>query len=111
MMVVHERGVLSGMVREVLDADAGIEVQGELLEESDVADAVERADPDVVVWLAQDPRRMKDVFKALLLRCPRVRVLALEDGRKAFLWHMHPRRRKVGHLSLEKLLREVRGDT
>jgi hypothetical protein len=111
MMVVHERGVFSGMIRDVLDADAAIEVQDELLEGSDVARAVELAGSDVVVWLARDPSRMDDVFRSLLLRFPRLRVVALEDGRRAYLWRMHPCRRRLGGLSLEKLVGEVRGTT
>jgi DNA-binding NarL/FixJ family response regulator len=108
MMVVHERGVLSGVVREVLEADASIEVRGELLEGNHVPEAVERAKPDVVVWLARDPRRIGEFVRAILDRSPRLRVLAVKDGRKAFLWRMRPHVRTLGELSLEKLLEEVR---
>jgi DNA-binding NarL/FixJ family response regulator len=109
MMVVHERGVLSDMVREVLEADASIEVRGELLEGSHVPEAVERANPDVVVWLARDPRSTGEGVRAILDRSPRLRVLAVKDGRRAWLWRMRPHVRTLGELSLDRLLEEVRG--
>ena len=107
-MVVHEHGVLSGMVRDVLDADASIEVRDELLEGDHVPDAVARADPDVVVWLARDSLKVRDLVRAVLDRCPRLPVLAVKDGRRASLWRMRPQAHTLGELSLEKLREEVR---
>jgi len=109
-MVVHERGFWSDVVRDVLDADTAIEVRGEVLEGADVPDLVERADPDVVVWLSGDPQQVATGCPRLLRRCPRLRILAVKAGRRASVWRMQPTRLKLGELSLEMLVEEVRGE-
>lgn len=110
-MVVEERGVWSEAIRDLLDADAKLEVRDEIAGDADIPEAVERANADVVVWLTRDPKAMTEGCRKLLDRCPRIRVLAVKDGRRASVWRMRPTRRRVGELSLETFVREVRGDT
>ena len=109
-MVVEERGVWSEAIRDVLDAEDAVEVRGEVASDADIPDAVARTSADVVVGLTHDPQAMTDGCRKLLARFPRLRVLAVRDGRKASVWRMRPTRRRVGELSLERFVREVRGE-
>ena len=110
-MVVEEPGLWSETIRGVLEADADIEVRGEIDDCTQIDQAVDRTEADVVVWLTADMDRVIEPCKRLLARLPRIRVLAVKDGTKASVWRMRPTRRRLGQLSPETLVREVRGGT
>lgn len=108
-MVVEEPGLWSETVRGVLEADAEIEVRGEIDDCAQIYQAVDRTGADVVVWLTGDMEHVIEPCRRLLGRLPRLRVLAVKDGTKASVWRMRPTRRRLGRLSPETLVREVRG--
>lgn len=110
LLVEEDHGILSSIVRDVLEHDPGVELVGELADIRDTSEAVDRTGSDAVVWIVTDTRR--DVAAAeLLCRHPTLRVLAVElCGRDGFLWRMRPSRKAIGELSPHKLISALCGE-
>jgi hypothetical protein len=110
LLVEETRGILSGIVRDVLDADPGVDLLGELADIRHTEEEVERTGSAAVVWIVADARRSMAPAE-LLRRHPALRVLAVEDGgREGFLWRMRPSRTPVGELSPRKLICALRDE-
>lgn len=105
----EDQGILSGIVRDVLQKDPELELVAELTDIDGTSEAVERTGSRAVVWIVGEPRRSSAAAE-LLYRHPELTVLAVEQaGRRGVLWRMLPTPRPVGELSPGKLVAALRG--
>jgi hypothetical protein len=108
LFVEGEQGVLSDMVRDVLQHAPGIGVVGAVTDSAQTAEAVERTGCDAVVWVV---RHAADAIApaGLLNRHPRLRIVAVEaDGAEGWLWRMRPHRKRLDPLSPDRIVEELR---
>lgn len=106
-MVEGRHGVLSDLVRDVLEHAPGIELVGDVTDIDDTSDLVGRTGCDAVVWMV--PEAAAAVAPpALLDRYPALRILAVEGrGVHGSMWRMHPHRRRLHRLSPEGIVAEL----
>jgi len=106
-------GVLGGMIVESLRNTYGSDAVREVPHGVPLAEAVNRARPEVVVTAledADDPDVPPRALTGLLTDHPGLRILVVEnDGRSASLWELRPTRTRLGELSLQRLERAVAG--
>jgi hypothetical protein len=111
LMVEGRHGVLSDVVRDVLEHAPGIELVGDVTDIDDTSDAVGRTGCEAVVWMV--PEAAAAVAPpALLDRHPALRILAVEGrGEHGSLWRMHPHRTRLDTLSPEGIVAELLRDS
>jgi DNA-binding NarL/FixJ family response regulator len=79
------------------------------VQEHDFAAAVKRARADAIL-VGEDEAPRTDEYTALLLKNPRLKVLAIsDDGRTGTLHEMRPHRIPLGAISAETLRDAIRG--
>jgi hypothetical protein len=107
LLVEGEHGVLSDMVRDVLEHAPGIDVVAEVTEISDVLDAVEDTGCNAVVWIV--PEHAATVAPPRLLELhPALRIVVVEArGHQGWLWRMRPRREPLDYVSPESIVEEL----
>ena len=107
LLVEGQHGVLSDMVRDVLEHAPCVELVGRVTETGHTMRAVERTACDAVVWIV--PRAEDAVAPPDLLEGhPRLRILAVEGhGQKGSLWQMRPHRKRIDTLSPEGIVEEL----
>jgi hypothetical protein len=107
LFVEGQHGILSDLVRDVLEADPSVDLVGGSTGMDDTAEAVARTGCDAVVWMVADARQA--VAPAELLRHhPALRIVAVESmGREGSLWQMRPQRARLGQLSPERIIAEL----
>jgi hypothetical protein len=110
LLVEGQHGVLSDMVRDVLQHAPRIALVGDVTEIADTMDAVARTGCDAVVWVvphAHDAVAPPD----LLRRHPKLRIVAVEArGREGSLWRMRPHRTRLDRLSPDGIVQELLRD-
>jgi hypothetical protein len=75
--------------------------------DGDLPGAIRRTRADVVV-VGQDPQGERDSYLPLLLRHPRVKVLAITDnGKSGALYELRPRRIFLGEISARTLANAI----
>jgi hypothetical protein len=111
--LIDLRGVLGGLIVESLRDAYGNDAVREVPHGVSLAEAVNRNRPQVVVTAlegADDPDAPPRALTRLLTDHPGLRILVVEnDGRSASLWELRPTRTRLGELSLQRLVRAVRG--
>jgi DNA-binding NarL/FixJ family response regulator len=107
LLVEGQHGVLSDMVRDVLQHASGVDLVGDITDIGETVDAVARTDCDAVVWVV--PEAAAAVAPADLLRHhPRLRILGVEaHGTEGSLWRMCPHRTRLDTLSPEGIVDEL----
>jgi hypothetical protein len=79
-----------------------------VISEGDLPGAIWRTRADVVV-VGQDPQGERDSYLSLLLRHPRIKVLAItENGNSGALYELRPRRIFLGKISARTLVKAIR---
>jgi hypothetical protein len=97
-------GIIGEIVRAALH-ERDVDIVGDLDDESELEFTLARVDADCVIW--RNGRR-DPAAADLLARHPRLRIIALEDdGKRAFLYELRPRRMPLGELSPGLLARVV----
>jgi hypothetical protein len=111
LLVEGRHGVLSDMVRDVLEHAHGIELVGDVTDIDETSDAVARTGCEAVVWIV--PEAAAAVAPpAVLDRHPTLRILAVEGrGLHGSLWRMHPHRTRLETLSPEGIVAELLRDS
>ena len=107
LLVEGQPGVLSDMVRDVLEHAPVIELVGEVAEIEETMDAVARTGCDAVVWVVP---HVDDAVAPpdLLHRHPSLRILAVEArGSEGSLWRMRPDRTRLHRLSPDRIVQEL----
>jgi DNA-binding NarL/FixJ family response regulator len=96
------------IIHHVIAAEPDMAVIG-VVDDGDLPAAVLRARADVVV-VGQDAQAERDSYLQLLLRHPRVKVLAIADnGKSGSLYELQPRRVSLGKISARTLTQAIRG--
>lgn len=108
LLVEDQHGILSDIVRHILEAESSIDLVGDVTA-TDSVEAVAHSDCDAVVWMLS--KRSEPVAPLDLLRHhPALRIVAVEDaGERGSLWRMRPHRMPLGRLSPERIVAELRG--
>jgi len=79
-----------------------------VIDDGDLTAAIRRTRADVVV-VGQDPQGERDFCLPLLLRHPRVKVLAIaKSGRSGSLYELRPRRIPLGKISARTMAKAIR---
>jgi hypothetical protein len=97
--------ILSHIVASELD----MVIIGWVSDDEDLAAAAQRTRANVILvgQTAQDERKK---YSSLLLRRPRVKVVAIAgDGRTALLYELRPQRIPLGEMSADALRKAIRG--
>jgi hypothetical protein len=96
--------LLRGIVRSVVDAEADLELVGELPDHASLADVIARDHPDVVVGNSSEAD-----IERLLRGNATMKVLQIEGiGGSSFLYELQPARTALGELSPARLLEAIR---
>ncbi|OJF14213.1 hypothetical protein [Couchioplanes caeruleus] len=113
-VLIDLRGVLGGVVIELLKEAYGDRAVAEVPREVPLAEAVNRARPQVVVTTLRndaDPAVATHMLTRLLDDHPRLRILVVEgDGQSGSLWELRPTRTLLGELSPQLLVRAIDSD-
>jgi hypothetical protein len=113
-VLIDLRGVLGGVVLELLKDAYGAGAVGEVPSGVPLAHAVNQTRPKVVVTALDDdadPAVAPRVLTRLLEDHPRLRILVVEGGgRSGSLWELRPTRTRLGELSPQLLIRAIHGD-
>jgi len=95
------------IIHHVVAAEPNVAVVG-VVADGDLPGAIRRTRADVVV-VGQDPQGERDSYLSLLLRHPRVKVLAIIDsGKSGALYELRPRRISLGTISARTLAKAIR---
>lgn len=107
LLVDARPGILSDIVRNVLEAATSVDLVGDVRDIDDTVDAVASSGCDAVVWMVADARHA--VTPAELLRQhPFLRIVAVEGtGEEGSLWLMRPHQAPLGRLSPTRIIAEL----
>jgi hypothetical protein len=95
------------IVYHVVAAEPNLALVG-VVADGDLPGAIRRTRADVLV-VGQDPQGERDSYLPLLLRYPRVKVLAIaHNGKSGTLYELRPRRIFLGKLSARTLANAIR---
>jgi hypothetical protein len=98
------------IIYHVVAAEPNMAVVG-VVADGDLPGAIRRTRADVLV-VGQDPQGERDSYLPLLLRHPRVKVLAItHNGKSGTLYELRPRRIFLGKLSARTLAKAIRRRT
>jgi hypothetical protein len=110
-VLIDLRGVLGGVVLELLKDAYGAGAVREVPRGVPLAQAVDQIRPEVVVTMLgddADPGVAPRVLTRLLDDHPRLRILVVEDGgQSGSLWELRPARTRLGELSPRLLVRAI----
>jgi chemotaxis response regulator CheB len=108
LLVQGQKGILSDIIRDVLEADPTVDVVTSVTAGNDIVDAVRRSRCDAVVWMLK-PGQATGVPEELLRRQPSLRIVAVEGtGKRGSLWLMRPHRMPLGDLSPKGIISKLR---
>jgi hypothetical protein len=109
LLVEGQHGILSDIVRDVLEADPTVDFVDRVSGIEAAVAAVARTGCDAVVWTVADARSAVAPAE-LLSHHPRLRIVAVEGaGETGSLWRMRPDRAPLGQLSPQRIIEELRG--
>jgi len=95
------------ILQHVVAAEPDMAVVG-VSDNGDLPEAIRRTRADVVV-VGHDAQAERDLYLPVLLRHPRVKVLAIADsGESGSLYELRPRRIFLGKLSARTLAKAIR---
>jgi hypothetical protein len=101
--------LLLDMLHHVVASEPDMTVVGRV-GEADLLAAARRTRADVVL-VGQKAKDEREQYGHLLLRRPRLKVLAIaRDGRTGSLYELRPRRIPLGEMSADALRRAIRSD-
>jgi chemotaxis response regulator CheB len=112
VLLVGLPGLLSGLIRGLVDRSTGLEIVGETNPEA-ILETVETMEPDVVVFGVQEravPADKPLPLETLSARRPGLRVVAVDrDGRTATAYEPNAPPRTAAEVSANTLLSMIRG--
>ena len=88
VLVGNRPKLMRELIISTLSDEAGVEVVGEVAEESDLADRVNQTSPDIVVIALDEPGGRPPVCDRLLREHPALRIIAVgfQQNRSVFYW-------------------------
>ncbi len=90
VLVANRPRLIPEMLMATISDQPDIEIVGEVIDETDLNEAVEQMQPDVLILALEEPERPRGQCGFLLGRYPRMRILALapEQNRGIYYWAM-----------------------
>lgn len=110
VLVANRPRLMRELVMATISDQPDIEVVGELAEGSDLTEAIEQVQPDVLILAMDEPEKRMGQCGFLLGRYPNMRILALapEQNLGIFYWAIVDIRTKPLESSEEGILNAVR---
>jgi chemotaxis response regulator CheB len=87
VLVANRPRLMRELMLEAIASDPEVEIAGEIEQEADLAAAVERVRPDVVIIALGDSDERPSICDQLLLRYPALRVVAIAADRDAAFYY------------------------
>jgi hypothetical protein len=104
---VNLTGILADLMTAAFQSHADMSIV-DAPGQKNLRDAVERSQADVIIWRLDDVD-VPDADPELFARHPRVKVLAVQDdGRRFVFWELRPHRTALGELPLAEVADLVR---
>jgi len=101
--------MLLDIITDTISPQPDMDIVGESRMETDLLDAAEQTNADIVITVCSTAAEYKE-YDELLYRHCRIKVLEiLDDGRYGSLCEMRPRRVALGEMSPLRLLEAIRG--
>lgn len=101
-------GMLSDIIATLLDSQDDIKLLGEVADDAEMLEAIDRLRPDVVI-VSRSDAELSEFGDELLRRLPTLRIIGVDaEGRRAVLHELRPHRVPLGELSAEGLLEAIR---
>ena len=102
--------MLVDIIKDITSSHEDIAVIGELTHRDDLTQTAIRTRADVIV-VGKAAGSGRDDYRELLLRRPRLKILAITaDGRRGFLHELQPRVVPLGEVSPNSLIDAIRGN-
>jgi len=113
VLVANQPRLMRELVLETIADQPDIEVVGELQDDSEIPDAVERTHPDFVIVALRGEGGRPAVCDQLLHRHPEIRILALAQDRNSsiYYWASLDIHAKAVEASQEGVLKALRSQT
>jgi hypothetical protein len=99
--------MLQEIVRTILCAEPDMEIDTSIVSEREMASSEALRAVDVVILGEAEART--DAYAAVLYAHPHLRLVAINGGRRAFLYELRPHRSPLGEMSPGTLVQAARG--
>jgi hypothetical protein len=101
--------MLCDVLGHIVTSEPDMVLAGQIIGDEDLLAAVQRTRANVVV-AQQDTDDEREKYASLLLRRPRLRLVAIAgDGRTGLLYELRPQRVALGKMSADTLRKSIRG--
>jgi DNA-binding NarL/FixJ family response regulator len=87
VLVANRPRLMRDLILETIGGLPDIEVAGEIQEESEILEAVERTQPDFLIVALGDSDERPQICDSVLARHPEVRVLAIAPDRNSTIYY------------------------
>ncbi len=87
VLVANRPRLMRDLILETIGAQPDIEIAGEILEESEILEAVDRTQPDFLIVTLGSSDERPTICDSVLARHPQVRVLAIAPERNSTIYY------------------------
>lgn len=87
VLVANRPRLMRDLIMETIGGQPDIEVSGEIREESEILEAIERIQPDFLIITLGDSDERPTICDSVLARHPEVRVLAIAPNRNSTIYY------------------------
>lgn len=87
VLVANRPRLMRDLIMETIGEQPDIEVTGEIREESDILDAIDRTRPDFLIVTLGDSDERPTICDSVLATHPEVRVLAIAPDRNSTIYY------------------------
>jgi len=87
VLVANQPRLMRDLIMETIGGQPDIEIAGEIREESEILEAVERTQPDFLIVALGHSDERPSVCDSVLARHPHVRVLAIAPDRDSSIYY------------------------
>ena len=87
VLVANRPRLMRDLIMETIGGQPDIEVSGEIREESEILEAIERTQPDFLIITLGDSDERPTICDSVLARHPEVRVLAIAPDRNSTIYY------------------------
>lgn len=87
VLVANRPRLMRDLIMETIGGQPDIEVSGEIREESEILEAIERVQPDFLIITLGDSDERPTICDSVLARHPEVRVLAIAPDRNSTIYY------------------------
>jgi DNA-binding NarL/FixJ family response regulator len=87
VLVANRPRLMRDLILETIDGLPDIEIAGEIQDESEILEAVERTQPDFLIVTLGDSDERPAICDSVLARHPQIRVLAIAPDRNSTIYY------------------------